>query len=221
MRAIFIPLITILIGITELHAQVSDSSKRTQSRRPTINQSQAKPSQKELRELQLNRNRDKGTQVDTTTATGINSRKQPTENRALKNESNQAQGDNNPRSPANTNEVSIFETGTSSAGSPSAISGNDGQDRDGTNNVQRSTPNMAGSPPPRRGSMKASNAAATPGSDRATKESKYNEKVDVKRDRESSKEKDKIKKEDDKKKNEKDKPKSKDKIDKEDKDQRK
>jgi hypothetical protein len=223
MRTIFIPLIVILVGITELHAQVSDSSKRTQSRRPTINQSQAKPSQKELREIELNRNRDKGRQVDTTTTTGINSRKQPTENRALKNESNQAQDDNNPKSPANTNEVSIFETGTSSAGSPSTISDDDGKGRDGTNNVQRSTPNMAGSPPPRRGSMKASNASATSGSDRATKESKDKEKADVKSDKESSKEKAKSKKEDDKKKSDKkqDKSKSKDKSSKDDKDQRK
>lgn len=217
MKAIFIPLIIILIGITELHAQVSDSSRRTQSRRPTINQSQAKPSQKELRELELNRNRNKGTQADTTTTTGTNARKQPTENRALKNESNQAQDDTNPKSPANTNEVSIFETGTSSAGSPSTISENDGKDRDGTNNVQRSTPNMAGSPPPRRGSMKASNASSSSGSERASKESKDEEKANVKSNKETAKDKDKSKEEDDKKKNDK-KDKKKDKSGKRDKD---
>ena len=205
MKAIFIPVFIILVGITELHAQVSDTSKRTQSRRPTINQSQAKPSQKELRELELNRNRDKGTQTDTTTATGANSRKQPTENRAVKNESNQAQGDDNPKSPANTNEVSIFETGSSSAGSPSTISGNEGRDRDGTNNVQRSTPNMAGSPAPRRGSIKASSAS----SERATKDSKDKDKAKIKEDKESSKATDKAKKEDDKKKDDKKKDKSK------------
>jgi hypothetical protein len=186
MKAIFIPVFIILVGITELHAQVSDSSKRTQSRRPTINQSQAKPSQKELRELELNRNRDKGTQTDTTTATG-------------------AQGDDNPKSPANTNEVSIFETGSSSAGSPSTISGNEGRDRDGTNNVQRSTPNMAGSPAPRRGSIKASSAS----SERATKDSKDKDKAKIKEDKESSKATDKAKKEDDKKKDDKKKDKSK------------
>jgi hypothetical protein len=196
MKAIFIPWIIILIGITELHAQVSDSSKRTQSRRPTINQSQAKPSQKELRELELNRNRNKGTQADTTTTTGINARQQPTENRAVKNESNKAQDDANPNSPANTNETSIFETGTSSAGSPSTISENDGKDRDGTNNVQRSTPNMAGSLPPRRGSVKASNASSSSGSERATKESKDERKAEVKSEKESSKDKDKSRKED-------------------------
>lgn len=210
MKAIFIPVIIIFIGITELRAQVSDSSKRTQSRRPTINQSQAKPSPKELRELELNRNRYKVTPADTATTTDINSRKQPTENSALKNESNQAQDHNNLKSPANTNEVSIFETGTSSSGSPSTISGNDGKDRDGTNNVQRSTPNMAGSPAPRRGSMKA---PAAPGSDRASQESKDSEKAYIKGDKESSKEKASDTK--------KEKAKSRDKSDKDYKDQRK
>lgn len=208
MKTIFIPLIFILIGISELHAQVSDSSKRTQSRRPTINQSQARPSQKELRELELNRNRDKGSQADTTTTTGMNSRKQPTENRALKNESNQAADDANPNTPANTNETSIFETGASSAGSPSTISENDGKDRDGTNTVQRSTPNMAGSPAPRRGSAKASNASSSSGSERATKESKDNKKAEVNDPKETSKDKDKSKKEDGKEKGNKKKDKS-------------
>jgi hypothetical protein len=200
MKSIFFSIAIAALTITCAQAQVSDSAKRTQSRRPTINQSQEDASDKELLELKMNRKRNKGAQADTS-ATGANARKQPGENKALKNDVNQAEGDNNPNSPTNSNAVSIFETGTSSAGSPSTISDDNGKDRDGTNTVQRSTPNMAGSPAPRRGSASASSAR----SEKAAKNSNDKQNADVKSDEKAVKDKDKGEKAKDDKNKDKDK----------------
>jgi hypothetical protein len=41
---------------------------------------------------------------------------------------------------------SVSQESTSGSGSPALLSGSDGEDRDGTGNVQRAKPNMAGSP---------------------------------------------------------------------------
>ncbi|WP_331977188.1 hypothetical protein [Ohtaekwangia sp.] len=142
MRTILLFFIAIVAGINSLQAQVSDSSQRTESRRPTINQSQEKPSTKEMLEIELNKNRDKGTRADTSAA------KQGTNTGSAKNVKDKTQGASN---------IPAFDGGASSAGSPSELSGDNGKQRDGTNTVQRSSYNMAGSPPPRR-SARAGNS---------------------------------------------------------------
>jgi hypothetical protein len=48
--------------------------------------------------------------------------------------------------PAQTSTPAVSQTTTSSSGSPAVLSGQKGSGRDGTNNVQRATMNMAGSP---------------------------------------------------------------------------
>lgn len=55
----------------------------------------------------------------------------------------ESQAGNNNQS---ANVPSINQVSTSGSGSPAILSENDGTGRDGTNNVQRATPNMAGSP---------------------------------------------------------------------------
>ena len=62
---------------------------------------------------------------------------------ASQNQARQGAG-NASVSPANT--PAVPQTTTSGSGSPAVLSGKDGSQRDGTNNVQRASMNMAGSP---------------------------------------------------------------------------
>lgn len=52
----------------------------------------------------------------------------------------------NTGSPAASNTPAIHQTTSSQSGSPALLSGDQGNDRDGTNNVQRASMNMVGSP---------------------------------------------------------------------------
>jgi hypothetical protein len=47
-----------------------------------------------------------------------------------------------------TNTPAVIQRTSSESGSPAVLSGNNGKDRDGTNNVQRATPNIAGAKEP-------------------------------------------------------------------------
>ena len=48
----------------------------------------------------------------------------------------------------NNNTPAVIQRTSSESGSPAVLSGNNGKDRDGTNNVQRATPNIAGAKEP-------------------------------------------------------------------------
>ncbi|HEY9044304.1 MAG TPA: hypothetical protein VIN08_00325 [Ohtaekwangia sp.] len=173
MKGIFVFCIIVSSGILSVQAQVSDSSKRTNSRRPTINQSQAKPNSKEMLEIELNKNRNKGAQVDTSgTKSGTNTG-------SAKNVRDSSQ-----RSP----NIPAFDAGTSSAGSPSQLSGDNGKQRDGTNTVQRSSYNMAGSPPPRKSARASSSVKAGKPDEKSKAENKS---ADTDKRKKKSKKKDK------------------------------
>lgn len=120
-----------------------DPNGKGSSRRPTVNQRQEKPSTKETKEIEMNKNR-LGSPENNTLDTSRNSRQQPGENAVMKQKSTEAKEPVQAQSPEKTNKVSIFETGASAAGSPSISPRDNG--RDGTNTVQSATPNMAGSP---------------------------------------------------------------------------
>src|SRR5688572_6976919 len=61
----------------------------------------------------------------------------------LTNENNTTQGGEK-----NNNTPAVIQRTSSESGSPAVLSGNNGKERDGTNNVQRATPNMAGAKEP-------------------------------------------------------------------------
>ena len=54
-------------------------------------------------------------------------------------------GSSSSADPASSNVPAVLQETTSQSGSPAVLSGEEGSDRDGTNNVQRAKPNMAGS----------------------------------------------------------------------------
>jgi hypothetical protein len=61
----------------------------------------------------------------------------------LTNENNTTQGGEK-----NNNTPAVIQRTSSESGSPAVLSGNNGKERDGTNNVQRATPNIAGAKEP-------------------------------------------------------------------------
>lgn len=103
-----------------LHAQ--DQNKNTQNKT-------AGPAQ----QASANQNADTTRTTKAGTASEVNT---TTANKANEKETN-ARASNTPAVP---------ETTTSQGGSPAVLSGEKGSDRDGTNNVQRASMNMAGSP---------------------------------------------------------------------------
>lgn len=79
---------------------------------------------------------DAGNTSDNTGATGNNTGTNQTT-------SGQSSGTSDPRA---SNTPAVPQTTTSQGGSPAVLSGEKGSERDGTNNVQRASMNMAGSP---------------------------------------------------------------------------